>query len=60
MTLKMTPIRRFEVEQAQIAANHPKDILMVLVRRLDHAGATRKAKSLDCIVRRLEAWQNRK
>jgi hypothetical protein len=60
VTTKMTPARRFEIEWAQLNANHPKDCLMALVRRLDRAGATRHAMSLDRIVARLEAWQNRK
>ena len=56
----MTPARRFEIERAQLDANHPKDILMALVRRLDNQGAHRHAISLDRIVARLEVWQNRK
>ena len=56
----MTPMRRLEIEKAQLDANYPKDLLMALVRRLDRTGATRHAKSLDRIVLRLEAWQNRK
>lgn len=60
MATKITPMRRLEIEKAQLDANYPKDLLMALVRRLDRTGATRHAKSLDRIVLRLEAWQNRK
>jgi hypothetical protein len=58
MAAKMTPARRLEIDKAQLDANHPKDLLMALVRRLDRNGATRHAMSLDRIVARLEAWQN--
>ena len=56
----MTPTRRLVIEKAQLDANYPKDLLMAMVHRLDEAGATRHAKSLDLITLRLEAWQNRK
>lgn len=57
--IKMTPMRRAAISRIKQEVNEPKDRLMAAVRRLDEAGAHRHAISLDRIVARLEAWQNR-
>ena len=48
------------IENLQYEANKPKEALMKIADELFEAGAVRKAKSLETIVKNLEIWQNTK
>ena len=51
---------REAIENLQYEANSPKEALMRIADELYEVGATRKAKSLETIVMKLEVWQNTK
>ena len=48
-----------EIERMKSEVTSPKERLMDIANRLEECGAIREAKSLDTIITKLEAWQNR-
>ena len=51
--------RRHKINVMQTEANEPKMHLIGIRNKLEEIGAIRQAKSLNTIIARLEAWQNR-
>ena len=51
--------KRHKINVIQAEANEPKMHLVRLRFELEEIGAVRQAKSLDTIIARLEAWQNK-
>ena len=47
------------IEYLKHKANHAKDELIFIADRLYEEGATGEAKSLETIIGKLEAWQNK-
>jgi len=49
--------KREELQHLRGEVNHPKHELITLARRIEEI-SPRKARTLDSIIGRLEAWQN--
>lgn len=48
-----------EIMRLKLSANTAKERLMDIASRLEELGGIREAKSLETIIWKLEAWQNK-